>query len=310
MSGTFYNLNTKYNWLLALFNSLPSASDIMTLSTNQIVTGIKTFIALPQSATAPVINNELCNKLYVDTVAGGGGGGENLNQTLVIGNDAGALSITNVNDIGLTTINGAAYPPTIPSPVDINVTDTTNPVLMYPMLAQTIGVTPPEIITISHPFSVIPSSGQIQMTDTLYIEGVGGARNVAIGDGAGSSISGGTTDTVAIGGGCGATNQQNGGIGIGNRAAQTFQGINSIAIGASSGRSLQGSDAIAIGAGAGNISQHRNSVIISALGVLNPLNSNGNFACFIAPIRGVALGIGVGVMNYDPTTFEVQYSTT
>lgn len=39
MSGTFYNLNTKYNWLLALFNSLPSASDIMTLSTAQIANG-------------------------------------------------------------------------------------------------------------------------------------------------------------------------------------------------------------------------------------------------------------------------------
>ena len=65
MSGTFYNLNTKYNWLLALFNSLPSAGDIMTLSTNQIVTGLKIFNLLPQSSVVPLVNNDLTNVALV-----------------------------------------------------------------------------------------------------------------------------------------------------------------------------------------------------------------------------------------------------
>jgi hypothetical protein len=68
MSGTFYNLNTKYNWLLALFNSLPSAGDIMTLSTDQVATGEKTFNTLPKSTVVPVANDELTNKLYVDNI--------------------------------------------------------------------------------------------------------------------------------------------------------------------------------------------------------------------------------------------------
>jgi hypothetical protein len=68
MSGTFYNLNTKYNWLLALFNSLPAAGDIMTLSTNQTATGLKTFTTLPQSAVVPLVGDDLTNKTYVDTI--------------------------------------------------------------------------------------------------------------------------------------------------------------------------------------------------------------------------------------------------
>jgi len=32
--------------------------------------------------------------------------------------------------------------------------------------------------------------------------------------------------------------------------------------------------------------------------------------CFIRPMRGVALGLGVGVVYYNTTTFELQYSTT
>ena len=68
MSGTFYNLNTKYNWLLALFNSLPSAGDIMTLSTSQTAGGLKTFNTLPQSSVIPLVDDDFTNKKYVDTV--------------------------------------------------------------------------------------------------------------------------------------------------------------------------------------------------------------------------------------------------
>jgi hypothetical protein len=106
MSGTFYNLNTKYNWLLALFNGLPVAGDIMTLSTNQVATGEKTFNTLPKSVVVPVANDELTNKLYVDTV-----GSQSLDQVLTIGNAGGGQSISGLNDVELITINGGVYPP-------------------------------------------------------------------------------------------------------------------------------------------------------------------------------------------------------
>jgi hypothetical protein len=136
MSGTFYNLNTKYNWLLALFNSLPSVSDIMTLSTAQIANGLKTFTTLPQSSVVPLVNDDLTNKLYVDTVAGGGGS-QNIQQVLTTGNDAGALDIINVNNIDLTNINGSPYPPTT-----IDCVDTVAPTVMYPVMTNGLGIQP------------------------------------------------------------------------------------------------------------------------------------------------------------------------
>jgi hypothetical protein len=42
---------------------------------------------------------------------GGGGGSQDLSTTLGYGNNAGAQSITNVNNIDLFTINGSPYPP-------------------------------------------------------------------------------------------------------------------------------------------------------------------------------------------------------
>ena len=42
-------------------------------------------------------------------------GGYNLENVLTIGDDANSLSITNLNDLGVTTINGSAYPPVVAS---------------------------------------------------------------------------------------------------------------------------------------------------------------------------------------------------
>jgi hypothetical protein len=78
MSGSFYTLNSKYNTLLSLFNSFfpyppspyPAPGDVMTLSTAQTATGLKTFSVLPQSSVVPLANNDLVNKLYVDGSVG------------------------------------------------------------------------------------------------------------------------------------------------------------------------------------------------------------------------------------------------
>jgi hypothetical protein len=75
MSGSYFTLNAKYNSLLALFNQFfpyppspyPPPADVMTLSTAQTATGLKTFSTLPQSSVVPTIGAQLVNKTYVDS---------------------------------------------------------------------------------------------------------------------------------------------------------------------------------------------------------------------------------------------------
>jgi hypothetical protein len=69
----------------------------------------------------------------------------------------------------------------------------------------------------------------------------------------------------------------------------------------------QGANAIAIGNKAGINSQTAGSICLNASGLDLDPNQAG---CFIRPIRGVALGLGVGRVFYNTTTFELQYSTT
>ena len=59
-----------------------------------------------------------CSTLYINGTAysGGGGGSQDLNSTLGYGNNAGGQSITGVNNIDVSTINGSAYPPYPTSP--------------------------------------------------------------------------------------------------------------------------------------------------------------------------------------------------
>jgi hypothetical protein len=86
-----------------------------------------------------------------------------------------------------------------------------------------------------------------------------------------------------------------------------FSNNNGVRMGVSSGASGQGTDAIAIGRLAGQTNQHNNSIIINATGLA--LNSDGTDRCFFKPMRGDALGLGVGRVVYDPVTFELRYST-
>jgi hypothetical protein len=78
MSGSYFTLNQKYNALLALFNQFfpyppsptpyPPPTDVMTLSTAQTATGLKTFSTLPQSSVTPTIGDQLVNKTYADSL--------------------------------------------------------------------------------------------------------------------------------------------------------------------------------------------------------------------------------------------------
>ena len=93
MSGSYFTMNQKYNSLLALINGFfpfppspyPPPGDVMTLSTAQTASGLKTFSVLPQSSVVPLANNDLVNKLYVD---GAVGATPDLQTVLTAGNDS------------------------------------------------------------------------------------------------------------------------------------------------------------------------------------------------------------------------------
>ena len=78
MSGSFFTLNQKYNALLAIINGFfpfppgptpyPPPTDVMTLTTAQTASGLKTFSTLPQSSVIPTNANDLVNKTYADSL--------------------------------------------------------------------------------------------------------------------------------------------------------------------------------------------------------------------------------------------------
>jgi len=137
-----------------------------------------------------------------------------------------------------------------------------------------------------------------------------GQSAVAIGQGAGAGLQG--ADAIAIGSACGAVGQSANAVAIGNGSANGLQGVGAVAIGYQSGAGSSigmGDYSIAIGYQAGDVDMSDNSIILNATGA--PLGSAGGAGCFmVAPIRGLALGLGAGRMFYDSSTGEVQYSTT
>lgn len=133
-----------------------------------------------------------------------------------------------------------------------------------------------------------------------------GTNSIAIGLYAGNENQQGSG--IAIGSSAGKTGQQSFCIGIGENAGLSGQLYGAVSIGTNAGSYNQGNHAIAIGTSASPASQHSNSIYLNATGL--ELNSNGSSRCFIAPIRGVALGLGVGVMSYDGVSKELVFSTT
>jgi hypothetical protein len=80
-------------------------------------------------------------------------------------------------------------------------------------------------------------------------------------------------------------------------------------VGVSAGFDRQGRNSIAIGNSAGLSLQNDNTIVLNATGAaINGDIGVGRF--LVAPMRGVALGVGAGICVYDPATFEMVYSTT
>ena len=335
MSGSYYQLNAKYNQLLALLQAHLLAGD--------------------------------------------------LDAVLTAGNSAGGQSITGVNDIGLTTINGAAYPPLGTDILDDN-TDAT----FFPVFSSGTGTQSLLVNNGTNPITINPNTGQLVVDTTLLVEGgaagtrvnigngvagagfggtgaatvaigercgeslggaacvaIGslaglstqGANSVAVGDTAGSVSQGSSSVAVgqnagaatqgrnavavgqnaggglqadratAVGNECGAANQGIDCVAVGHQAGNGRQGTGSVAIGVSAGFDRQGRNSIAIGNSAGLTLQNDNTIVLNATGAA--INGDIGVSRFlVAPMRGVALGVGVGICVYDPLTFEMVYSTT
>tara|TARA_R110002153_G_scaffold87603_1_gene216451 strand:- start:5759 stop:6622 length:864 start_codon:yes stop_codon:yes gene_type:complete len=231
----------------------------------------------------------------------------------------------------------------------VDITDNNTDTTLYIVLTDNAGVNQSlNVDSMTTPISVNPSTGDLNVVDTLVVndtqvrcgksagsslQGVGcvavgqsaGAENqqknaVAVGARAGEEEQSG----IAVGADSGRVTQGLAAIAIGSSAGNSKQGKNAIAIGSSAASSQQGGGAIAIGLSAGNLTQGRQSIAIGTNTASNIQPDNQIFinasgaavngatasACYITPIRGVAHGIGVGVMKYDPVLFEVTYSTS
>lgn len=127
-----------------------------------------------------------------------------------------------------------------------------------------------------NPYSINPTTGAISLGTAFRIYDVNGAV---------------PTMKIAIGIGAGTNNQAG----------------NSVAVGGEAGETNLGQDSIAVGFRAAKAGLAANSICINATGAaLNPAAAG----VYIAPIRGVALGIGVGRVLYNAGTAELVYSTT
>jgi len=166
----------------------------------------------------------------------------------------------------------------------------------------------------SQPFSISIGATAGQTDQSGYAISIGTEAGqtrqqlqaVAIGYGAGQIDQ--SLNAIAVGRTAGGLTQGFSGVAIGTLAGNNTQGDYGIAIGQQAGQDNQGANAIAIGELAGQTSQPANSIAICATG--SALNPTGASQLHIDPIRGVALGLGVGVLYYDSATKEIQYSTT
>jgi hypothetical protein len=126
-----------------------------------------------------------------------------------------------------------------------------------------------------NPYSINPTTGAVSLGTAFRIYDV----NLAV-----------PTTKIAIGIGAGTNNQ----------------GGNSVAVGGQAGETNLGQDSIAVGFRAAQAGLAANSICINATGAaLNPAAAG----VYIAPIRGAALGIGIGRVQYNAATAELVYST-
>jgi hypothetical protein len=135
-------------------------------------------------------------------------------------------------------------------------------------------------------------------------------NNVMLGYGAGQNNYSGAFNT-SLGYRAGLANNSNRTVNIGSEAgfSRTSGEDHAICIGTETGKARSGEHSIQIGyrANHNTPTPYQRVIVLNATGTA--LDSTASDTCKIAPIRGVAHGLGVGVMKYDPATSELTYST-
>ena len=93
---------------------LPLTANTLQLNNKLLTTnGASNNITIDASVPQIVITDGT-NTNTITATGGGGGGSQNISQVLTVGNDAGGQSITNINNIDVSTINSSSYPPPVP----------------------------------------------------------------------------------------------------------------------------------------------------------------------------------------------------
>jgi len=231
----------------------------------------------------------------------------------------------------------------------ITTTDINTDATYYPVFTNASGSSVLSVDATTGPFTINPSTGAMNLATTIKLRPVDNSvaigndagatqssQSVAIGANAGKGNQGQNSvavgynscltsqgnQSVAIGAFAGG-NQATQAVAIGLQAGNTNQGIGAVAIGSLSGFTTQGGGAVAIGNNAGQAGLGANAIAIGNNACIgsgtagsiclnasgSALNSNQT-GLFINPIRGVALGIGIGRVFYNSATFELQYSTS
>jgi hypothetical protein len=132
-------------------------------------------------------------------------------------------------------------------------------------------------------------------------------QTIAIGDRAGET--GQNSLCIAIGQQSGQNDQEGGAVAVGVQSGRETQGAFSTAIGYRAGEDKLGLNAVAIGRGASALGGgFAKTIVINASG--GDLNPTADSRCYIAPLRQVAHGIGVGIVFYDVATKELSVSTS
>jgi len=131
--------------------------------------------------------------------------------------------------------------------------------------------------------------------------------NVMVGRKAGQLNCG--SDAVAVGHQAGMTNLGTKATAIGAKSGELNTGIGVASLGFQALSNNAGNYAIGVGYQAGKVSAPANSITLNATGD-SGMDYSGSTAAFkVAPIRGVAHGIGSGILHYNTTTKEITYST-
>lgn len=266
--------------------------------------GIMTFDSIPECSVAPTTNNQLTNKLYVDS----------------------AITLANANvEIADTNATGFFYP--------TFVSDTGNVQLFIDKAITPFFINPGTqefsystiIRTANNGVYFGFNAGGVAMNDSCVDLGreagqiTQGTQCIAIGRNAGKTSQG--NNAVSIGFNSGNLSQGSNSVAIGINAAQSSQSIESIAIGRNSADSSQGQNCIAIGSFSGRINQGESSIAIGFRSAddnqpansicLNASGSSFNHTtqgCFINPIVSKSTS-STTPLYYNNTTKEVFHST-